>query len=162
MLKSVTAALLMVSVTMGCASKKTTENPELDQRVRGEPTANSPEAIAHRAGQVFSSAPGLSPEQKMKLSDIYTHVYLEALSIRTEIGQSKSLLFKLVSSKDFKSKEVDQLKKKIVALDHRRLDIMFKALDDVQKVVGFGDDKGEIYQHFRQYELPYRGAGKAN
>lgn len=158
MFKYVTAPVLIAALLVGCASKKTSENPELDQRVKAEPTANSPEAIAHRAGQVFSNAEGLSPEQKMKLSDIYTRVYLEALAIRTEMGQSKSLLFKLVSSKDYKSKEVDQLKKKIVELDQRRLDIMFKALDDVQKIVGFGEGKGEIYQHFREYELPYRGA----
>ena len=73
--------LILTIMMVACASNKTSQNPELDQRVKAEPTANSPEAIAHRAGQVFSSAPGLSPEQKMKLSDIYTNVYLEALSI---------------------------------------------------------------------------------
>lgn len=155
-----TMTMLALGFSFGCTSTKTNPDKELDNKVSAEPTANSPEEIALRAGKVFASAPGLTPEQRMKLSDIYTKVYLEALSIRTEIGQSKSLLFKLVASKEYKSKEVEMLKKKIVALDQRRLDIMFKALADVQHVVGYGVEKEEMYRHFQDYELPYRGVAK--
>jgi len=151
------AVWLLAGSLLGCASAKINSETDLDRKVREEPHANSPEDIANRAAKVFSEAPGLSEDQKRKLSAVYLAVYAEAMAIRTEIGQSKSLLFKLIATTAYKSKEVDQLKQKIVALDQRRLKIMFEALADVQKIVGHGPGKENIYRHFRQHENPFEG-----
>jgi hypothetical protein len=103
---------------------------------------------------VFSDAEGLEPHQKAKLSEIYSNVYQQSMSIRREIGKSKSLLFATLASDNYKAIDVENLKTKIVDLDQQRLNIMFKALDDVQAVVGTGIGKSHIYKHFQEHEYP--------
>lgn len=147
-----TVSLLGLSACSTASSKA--ENAALAQQVQTEPQANTPEEIRNRAAEAFANAPGLTNEQKQKLEAIYQRTYREALAIRTEIGQSKSLLFKTVAKADYKSAEVDRLRKRIVDLDQKRLNIMFKALSDVQAVVGYGADKEEIYERLRDYEYP--------
>ncbi|HEY8271978.1 MAG TPA: hypothetical protein VIG33_13895 [Pseudobdellovibrionaceae bacterium] len=147
-----TSSLLTAFLLGACSSEP--KKTELERQVKAQPEANSPEQIAQRAAEAFSGAPGLSAEQKQKLMAIYAKTYAEAMSIRAEIGQSKSLLFKLIASTNYKSTDVNQLKKKITALDQKRLAVMFQALEDVQKVVGYGADKEEIYKHLRDFEFP--------
>lgn len=153
-----TLALLIALSFLGGAACSTSntkaENAALTEQVQSEPPANSPEEIRNRAASVFADAPGLTNDQKQKLETIYQRTYAEAMAIRAEIGQSKSLLFKTVSKSDYKSNEVDRLKKRIVELDQKRLNIMFKALADVQAIVGYGADKEEIYERLRDYEYP--------
>jgi hypothetical protein len=147
--------ILSVSLLMGTAcATPSADHRKLDADVRAEPTANTPDAIAERGAHAFIDAPGLSDGQKEKLLGVFNQTYASAMTIRKDIGQSKSLLFKLVASKDFKSKEVEDLKKRIVDLDQKRIKIMFKALADVQAIVGTGDDKEEIYKHFYDFEYP--------
>lgn len=150
---SLTLAFLM-ALTVGCATQASHSDPDsdLNAKVKAEAPANTPTEIARRGAQAFVNAPGLTPEQKLKLLDVFNRTYDEAIKIRGEIGQSKSLMFKLVASKDFDSKEVNELKKRIVALDQKRLNIMFKALADVQAIVGTGSEKEEIYKHFYDFE----------
>lgn len=149
--------LAICASILGCSSKEKSTEPTLDQKVQAQPEASSPTEILNRAAETFAKAPGLTPEQREKLSAIYGNTYMEAINIRKEIGQSKSLLFEMVASKDYNSKEVNKLKQKIVSLDQKRLTVMFKALEDVQKVVGYGKDREEIYKHLRDYEIQGHG-----
>lgn len=128
--------------------------PSLEARVKAEPPAMSPDAIAERGAQTFINAPGLSDDQKRKIMAVYIRTFNEAISIRNEIGQSKSLLFKLVATVSYKSKEVESLKARIVALDQKRLQVMFKALEEIQGIVGTGKDKEELWKHFYDFEYP--------
>lgn len=138
----------------GCATKSKQCESDLDRTVKLENPANNPSAIGQRAAEVFASAPGLTDEQKQKLLAIYSRTYIEASEIRIKMGKGKSLLFKLVASVNYKSKDVEDLKNKIVSWDKKRLDIMFKALADVQAVVGYGHGKEELYEHLRNYQTP--------
>lgn len=151
-----TKTLLLIAIFLfmaGCATD-TNGNPTLDQRIKAEKPANTPEEIAQRAADVFSSAPGLTGEQRKKLYALYLKTYEEARVIRKEIGQMKSLLFKEAAIKRFKSKEVNELTSRIVAADQRRLNVMFAALEEMQNIVGYGDDKKELYEHLRNYDYP--------
>jgi hypothetical protein len=145
-------AVLLMTFQVGCASSE----QERDQRsqIRAQQPADSPQAIMERAGFAFTNAPGLTEEQKMRLGAIYSRVYTDASVIRREMGQAKSLLFMKLASADYNSKEISSLKNRIVKLDQRRLDLMFKALDDVQKIVGRGEAAEKIYKHFQDYEIP--------
>lgn len=143
---------LATAMTIGCATQGAKVN--LDQRVAAEPAANTPEEIADRGAYDFVTAPGLTHDQKEKVMAIYARTYNEAMAIREEIGKAKSLMFKTVAAKDFASGDVEKLKAKIVKLDQKRLDVMFKALADVQSVVGYGKDKEDLYRHFYDYEYP--------
>lgn len=166
-MKSVTLTGAVVTLIFyGCSTKEartdqevraSSETKTLEERIAAEPPANSPNEIAARASQAFANARGLSDDQRRRLAAIYLRTYSDALSIRTEIGKSKSLLFKMISQSAHDSKEVQKLKSKIVELDQRRLTLMFKALEDVQAVVGYGKGKDEIYRHFYDYEYPRHG-----
>lgn len=148
--------VILSGLVLGACSTEP-KKTELDQQVKAQPATVTPEQIAQRAAESFSNAPGLSVEQKAKLADIYTKTYGESLAIRAEIGQSKSLLFKLIASKNYKSAEVNTLKKKITTLDEKRLSLMFKSMEEVQKIVGYGTDKDEVYKHLREFEFPQHG-----
>lgn len=147
--------LLFVSLLFiaGCASKAD-KNAALEQRIKAEPPANTPEEIAQRAADVFASAPGLTDEQRNKLRALYLKTYAESYAIRKEIGQMKSLLFKEAAVNKFKSKEINQLTSRILEADQRRLNIMFLALEEMQKIVGYGEDKKDLYEHLRRYDYP--------
>ena len=147
-----TLATLMLMLQVGCA----TSDLEREQKaqIRSQAPADSPQQIMDRAAMAFSNAPGLTVEQKAKLGTIYSQVYTEAMSIRREMGQAKSLLFMKLATTDYKNSEIISLKKRIVKLDQRRLDVMFKALEDVQNVVGHGADAKELYKHFEDFEIP--------
>lgn len=137
-----------------CSTTGSKEDRELNAKVKSQQSADSPQEIAARAAEAFSAAPGLSADQKMKLHSIYTRVYVESMQIRREIGQSKSLLFMYLANPDYKASEMNRLKKKIMNLDQKRLNIMFEAFDDVQKIVGRGVETDKIYQHFLDHEYP--------
>ena len=137
-----------------CTTSEKTEDQLLNEKIRAQEPADRPQDIARRAAEAFSGAPGLSPEQKLRLHAIYTRVYAESMQIRRDIGQSKSLLFITIANVDYKSVDVAKLKKKIVDLDQRRLRIMFEALEDVQQIVGKGIEKEKIYKHFQEHEFP--------
>lgn len=151
--KQMTVAIIFLSM-LGCNSATKKQQAEIDQEVKEQPMANSPEKIAERASEVFTKAPGLTEPQRQKLMMVYLRTYTDAMNIRTEIGQSKALLFKKAADVNYKSNEIEILKKKIVDLDQKRLNIMFKALSEVQEIVGYGKDKEQIYKHFYDYEVP--------
>lgn len=117
-----------------------------------ETKVSRPGEIMMKASEVFSNAPGLTVDQKHKLAEVYRKVFADAMQVRKEIFENKSELFTAVAQVDYNSKQVDRLKAKIVELDQKRLVLMFKALADVQAIVGYGKDKEEIYRHLREYE----------
>lgn len=137
---------------VGCA----TSDLDREQRaqIKAQQPADSPEQIMERASLAFSNAPGLTPDQKAKLSGVYSRVYVESSAIRRELGQAKSLLFMTIAKIDYTDREVVNLKNRIVKLDQRRLNIMFKALEDVQKIVGRGVEAEKIFKHFEDHEMP--------
>ncbi len=153
MYKEIGFCLAIVAIA-GCSSSQNLRKQEIDRAVRAEPAISSPEEIANRAVEILSNAPGITLQQRADLSRIYTEAYLENYSIRTEIGKTTSLLFKVIASKNYKSSEVTQLKNKIRDLDHLRLKKAFKALDDIQAVVGYGANKEDTYKYFEYYDFP--------
>lgn len=145
--------VLSALILTACATTKK-EEAELALKIKMQEPANTPDQIVHRAAVAFSNADGLTAQQKWMLSDIYSRVYTESMRIRHEMGQSKSLLFMTLAKVDYKSSEIDAIKKKIVELDQKRLKLMFDALDDVQRIVGKGIEAEKIYKHFEDYEMP--------
>ena len=147
--------ILLLSMTIlfmvGCA---TSEDRALDQRIKAERRADTPEEIAQRAADVFSTAPGLTAEQRKKLNALYLKTYAQSREIRTEIGKMKSLLFKEAATKKFKTNTVNELTRRIVDADQRRLNLMFSALEEMQNIVGYGEDKKELYEYLRNYDYP--------
>ena len=151
---SLTGLTITVLIICSCVAPVKKTEFTLDEKIKSQEPADTPQHIAMRAAEAFSGAPGLSAEQKMKLHAVYTRVYSEATQIRRDIGQSKSLLFMMLANSDYKSADITRLKKKIVELDQKRLTLMFDALNDVQKIVGKGIEAEKIYKHLHENEFP--------
>lgn len=157
MKKQTTTLLISLLLLAGCTSEtKRQEEREREARIQMQAPADTPQDIVRRAALAFSNAPGLNQEQKVRLGEIYARVYIDAVRIRRDIGKTKSLLFSTLAKADYKSTEITELKNRIVELDHERLVLMFKALEDVQQVVGKGIEAEKIYKHFQDYEVPGR------
>jgi hypothetical protein len=158
--KSVRAAVIILGALLlsSCAAKEARPEVELptaiEQKTASSPGAEGTNAIARRAAEDFIGMKGITSDQRAKLINIYLDTYDQALKIQKDISASKFKLFDLISSTSYSSASVDRLKQKIVDLDQKRLIIMFKALADVQAVVGYGKDKEPIYKHFYDYEHP--------
>lgn len=154
-MKKLTTSILVVLVFAGCTSapKKQIER-EREAQIQMQEPADNPQQLIKRAALAFSNAPNLSAEQKARLNDIYVRVYLDALKIRRDMGKAKSLMFMTLAKMDYRSSEISDLKSRIVELDQKRLVLMFKALEDVQEIVGKGIEAEKIYKHFQDYEIP--------
>ncbi|KHD87377.1 MAG: hypothetical protein OM95_14870 [Bdellovibrio sp. ArHS] len=141
-------------ILAGCQTMTYDNEQALDRKIQDEQQANTPEDIVQRAADVFSSAPGLTDEQRQKLKTLYLRTYAQSWQIRKEIGQMKSLLFKEAAVNKFSSPDINELTQRIVAADNRRLNIMFSALEELQSIVGYGEDKKNLYEKLRNYEIP--------
>jgi hypothetical protein len=113
-----------------------------------------PEQIRDKAAEAFSNVPGVTRDQKFLLKQVYMKTYDAGKTIGLEIVKQKALLFRTIAKKDYKAKEVEDIKHRVVELDGERLKIMFNALEVVQGVVGFGEGHQDMYQHFYDYEEP--------
>lgn len=143
--KMTLSVFAMILVSSGCANHPPVEETKQGQQAEEQMVAQKPQAAAVNVAAIFANAPDLTDEQKQKLQAIHANVYEEAMAIRGEINENRSLLYNTLVMSDYSSAEVNNLKKKIVSLDKKRLDVMFKALKDVQKIVGRGKDKVNIY-----------------
>ncbi len=139
--------LMSVFLVSACAHKSACE-----KKSTGEQQATSSPSIAQSAISTFLNVPGLNDEQRQKLMEIYRNTYVSANEIRTQIAEHKTTLFKLAATQAYESKQLKNLRDKITALDQRRLVIMYRALEDVQKVVGYGPGKEDLYKHLRDYD----------
>lgn len=139
-----------------CSTQEKQQDQQLTQKVNKQMSANTPEEILERAAAKFSSAEGLNSTQKDKLAGIYVKVYVESMQLRSEIGRSKSLIFEMLATPNYKASDLNKLKDRVVDLDQKRLTVMFNALDEVRSVVGTGAGKENIYKHFEKYEMPDR------
>ena len=148
------AILPALVLLAACGSAEKKEEAAVNVQVQAQPPADTPEQILARAAQTFSTIEGLEPAKQEKLRETYTRVYTDSMNIRREIGQSKSLLFATLAKPDYKASEISKLKKKIVALDEKRLSLMFKALDDVQTIIGKGPGREELFKRLERYETP--------
>jgi hypothetical protein len=130
------------------------ETTLLDKKIQIQRPANTPEEIRDRAAETFSNASGLTPDQKLRIKKVYLKTYDSAKDIGMKIGKSKSLLFMTIAEKNYSAKNVEEIKSRIVELDNNRLKIMFSALEEVQTIVGQGNDRLELYKHFFDFEEP--------
>lgn len=154
-------ALMSISL-VGCATRASkAAEANLTEKIKAEPVLGTPEQIAAHAAEIFSTTPGLTNEQRQKLMAIYAQTFSESMSLRKEIGQSKSLLFETIAKVDYKSVEVTRLKKRIADLDKKRLAMMFKSLDQAQDIVGHGIPREDVFRHLDEFEI-YHGRADNN
>lgn len=153
MVKYLTIGTALLGLS-ACASKSEKQaEQKVEQSVQAENPATQKGELAARGANTFMNATGLTDAQKSKLMDVHAKTYTEAQKIGNELTQTKAALFKTLVSPTSTKKEINLLKKKIVSLDKQRLDTMFKAIEEVEKIVGKTAQSADIYKEFYNIEV---------
>lgn len=109
--------------------------------------------IAQIGHDAFMKAPGLTEAQKIKLSDVMKTTFSDAQKIKIEIANQKIDLFDAITNPTAKDTDVQNIKKKIADLDQKRLALMFKSLDEVQKIIGKNPETGKYLRNIMRERM---------
>jgi hypothetical protein len=145
-------SLLTLSVVLGLTGCSHMQAKEMHHSHNHVQTPPSESASGSITAESFINSPDLSPGQKAQLKSIYGRVFAQSRMYRAELVEAKSKMFQTLATRDYKSNEISKLKKEIISIDQKRLDLMFGALAEVQGVVGYGEDKEKIYRQLRDYD----------
>ncbi len=105
-----------------------------------------------RGFDTWAGSTNIDIDQKSKLWTLHSSTAREAFRIRDEITKAKSAMFKELAAGGEDKAMINGLKTKIVKLDQERMDIMFKALDSVQRILGNGRESKEYYLYLEELE----------
>ncbi len=154
MKKVMTYGLMIVGLSAGLAlgGCATATEKEVEAKVAAEKPATHTGELAAKGFDTWAMSTALTADQKSRLATIHSSTAREAFRIRGEITKTKSALFKELARGNYEAKTIDTLKTKIVKLDQERLDVMFKALDSVEKTIGRGEDAQKYYRFLEVME----------
>lgn len=141
--------ILAVLASLGLAACGTTSaEKKAETATQAEAPATGEGELAVRGANIIVNAPGLTTEQREQVMQVHTKTFEEATKLREELTQAKSALFKTLVSPASTKKEISALKNKVMTLDKQRLDLMMKAFDQVQKIVGKDKMDESMIKHF--------------
>lgn len=124
----------------------------VETRVSKETPTHGAGELMVRGFEAWAGSSNIDIDQKSKLWTIHSSTGREAFRIRAEITKTKTALFKELAAGGQDPAMIDGLKKKIVKLDQERLDVMFKALDSVEKTLGTSDKGRDYYLYLEELE----------
>lgn len=146
----VTATTLSLSACMA-VDKKT--RAEVDQKVSEEAPPRMRGEMRERGFEAWANSSGMSEIQKSKMIDIQLVTERESSRIRDEINKSRSALFKELATGNYDERMINGFKRKIVKLDHDRLDLMFKALAKARSVLGRTEESKRYFEYMDMIEI---------
>jgi hypothetical protein len=155
MKSSLLTVILMSALFVGCGhmNKKDDVQTELitpTSQTEGSTPSRSTVSVSADA---FANSTDLTSQQKARLKAIYSRTGTQSRTLGAELTEAKTKLFETLSKRDYKSRDIAKLKNEIIAMDQKRLNLMFGALAEVQGVVGYGSEKERIYRQLRDYDL---------
>lgn len=108
---------------------------QLDEKVAKETYVEVGTNIPSDAFVSINSNNGLSDDDKKQLTSLVSKVMMDLSKTRSDIAKLKKILFANLVSGDNRSDENLLIKRRIIDLDKRRLDRMFSALDEAEKII---------------------------
>ena len=115
-----------------CASNKNVEK-KIDQEISDVSKSETKSIPRTVKEQINTSA--LTVEQKEKLMNLEDKAHAEYIAITEEIEKAKVVLIQTIMSPKMNQREFSVVKKKITALDKKRLSNGFKVAEDVRKII---------------------------
>lgn len=126
----------------------------VDDRIAAEPQ-HSTAAEIHATGlEAIEKTPGLSDEQKAQIKQLFNDVSAESAQIRGEMGKLKGVLFKEMLKPKSKASEVRELRKRLLAVNNRKMVLMLEAMGKVERIVRKNEkaDRDYLYRVFLMHE----------
>lgn len=134
-----------------CASKETKQQEaSLKQEVQAQPVREMHGGVAGKGMEAIMSSQSLTEVQKKKLLEVHGAMAKETFKIQEETSQLKGVLFETIAAKPYDRNKVASLKKKLTALNDRKMKNMFDALEKVQLIVGEKSDS-DIQDFYRPF-----------
>jgi hypothetical protein len=125
-----------------CSTKETTE--KVDDRMDALPAQAVD--VSEETHEAFLEAPGLSSVEKDKLKDVHEKTLKQEEKIAKQMDRHKVALFEALSDPDVKKGEVRLLKRRMIDLERKKLDLTFKSLEEVAGVVGKNPEAMSYYR----------------
>jgi hypothetical protein len=145
--------VIVIGVMPGCATYQA-EN-RVNEEMRQEPGVFSQEEIASRSHEIILNHPSLSNEQRKKMQELFADVYRKNIVLRSEIGKLKGVLFKTLFSRDRKESEMAVLKRRLLASNEKKMNLMLDALDETYKILGKDTDPRQFERLFHEIDRVY-------
>lgn len=149
---SLVSVVLLAALVSSC-SNNSVQN-KVDQEIKAVPATKI--ASIEKTIQEEIAASNLSEEQKNALIAIDEKRNKEYWMITEEMEKAKVVLIETALSPKSSDKEINVIKKKIIALDKKRLTNGFKSLEEARKIISpkKADNNGhEIYKATLQRHL---------
>ena len=145
----VTATILSFTACMGVDKKTRTE---VDQKVAEEKPPRSRGEMSERRFESWASSSGMNENQKREMTEIQISTEREERRIRDEINKSKSAMFKELATGNYDERMIVGFERKIVKLDHERLELMFKALAKARNVLGRSEQSKKYFEYMEMID----------
>ena len=125
---------LMFLGLVGCAEKAINQN--IDQKLKQENSVKSNADLTAEANQLLNGLPGLTDDQKTKLTALRVSLHNRSAQYRDESLRLRSLLLKDVLSPNDLNPEISLIKKRLRALENKRLNLIFESIDQTDAILG--------------------------
>lgn len=127
---------LLIPLTFAAVGCATTADKNVETKAQAEVGTESPAHAAAAGRMAIMNSTSLTAEQKEKFMQVMDKAQTNTMAIREEQGQLKAALFKDLAAGTFSQKEVASYKSKLQTLEKKKLDVMFKSLDEVKALLG--------------------------
>ena len=124
-------ATALVLALVGCSSTE----KKVDQAMADQSQVKSQADLRAHADSMIATTPGLSDDQRSKLTQLGDSTRAKLDNVRTESLQLRSALIHNVIASYNKS-EVYAMKRRMKKLEDKRLSIIFNAVDEANKILG--------------------------
>jgi len=144
-MKRLTSRLVIVGLVgglmlAGCASTKKL-NEQVDNQIASEKVGDG---SASKARDAIWNHPNLTEDQREKLLSLHKEVLLKSSQIREEAAKTKGVFFEALFSNQKNEKKLTLLKRRLIKLNQRKMELMLTSMSRARKIVG----KSEIDEGF--------------
>jgi hypothetical protein len=140
--------LAALSLTVLNACSNTEANRKLDEKLNAEPAPASSEALRNEARTMIESSKTLSQEEKTKLLALGDSVRADTQVTRDESLKLRALLIKEITAEPYNANEVNLIKKRLKANSDKRLEVIYKAVESANQILGHNEEKQKIMGAF--------------
>jgi hypothetical protein len=125
-------------LSIGLVSCAQTEvKKEVEQEASQEVARPMHGPTAAKGMSAITNSPSLKPKQKEEFMKLHAKVMKDTFRIQDEISKYKSVLFQTIVEVPYNPTKMNEIKKKLVALNDEKMANMFDALTEVQRIMGY-------------------------
>ena len=128
------------------------EQKSIESQIEKEPRTFSQQQMVAKGHSILLNHPDMTEEQRRKMKRVYAETMAKSQKIRMEMSKVKGVFFKQLFKSTRNDKELRILRKKLIDLNEKKMDVMFDALYEAQTILGKGFPAEEIPVQFNLIE----------